>query len=85
VPATTGANLLDVVFTMLDVMQEAIESHGTQGAALIIHPSVTKVTLRQFQEGRSLITLGEQAAEEALPAVRRLFPWLDRTTPVVYR
>ncbi|MGN6674167.1 MAG: patatin-like phospholipase family protein [Thermomicrobiales bacterium] len=85
VPATTGANLLDVVFTMLDVMQEAIESHGTQGAALIIHPAVTKVTLRQFQQGRSLVALGEQAGEEALPAIRRLFPWLDRTTPVVYR
>ena len=70
------ANLLTVVFTMLDVMQEAIESHGTQRASLIIHPTVPKVTLRDFSEGGPLILLGEHAAEEALPTLRRLLPWL---------
>ena len=70
------ASLLTVVLTMLDVMQEAIESHGTQGASLIIHPAVPKVTLRDFSEGGALIRLGEQATEEALPTLRRLLPWL---------
>jgi hypothetical protein len=76
VPAAVRANLLDVVFTMLDVMQEAIESHGSQRASLIIHPQVPKVTLRQFQEGSALVEVGEAAAEEALPTLRRLLPWL---------
>jgi NTE family protein len=70
------ATLLTVVFAMLDVMQEAIEAHGTQRANLIIHPSVPKVNLRQFSEGQSLIRLGQQATEEALPTLRRLLPWL---------
>ncbi len=74
--APERASLLTVVFTMLDVMQEAIESHGTQGANLIIHPTVPKVTLRDFSEGGPLIQLGQQAAEEALPTLRRLLPWL---------
>lgn len=51
-------------------MQEAIASHGSQDAHLIIHPAVTKVTLRQFEAG-------EAAAEEMLPALRRLLPWLQ--------
>lgn len=70
------ANLLTVVLTMLDVMQEAIESHGTHRANLIIHPPVPKVTLRHFAEGKTLIELGQRSAEEALPSMRRLFPWL---------
>jgi NTE family protein len=70
------ASLLTVVFAMLDVMQEAIESHGTQRANLIIHPPVPKVSIRQFSEGHALIRLGQQAAEEALPTLRRLLPWL---------
>ena len=74
--APERANLLTIVFTMLDVMQEAIESHGTQRANLIIHPAVPKVTLRDFSEGGPLIQLGQQAAEEALPTLRRLLPWL---------
>ncbi|MFN8511473.1 MAG: cyclic nucleotide-binding domain-containing protein [Thermomicrobiales bacterium] len=70
------ATLLTVVFAMLDVMQEAIESHGTQRANLIIHPPVPKVSIRQFSEGQTLIRLGQQATEEALPTLRRLLPWL---------
>jgi hypothetical protein len=61
---------------MLDVMQEAIESHGSQRADLVIHPALGKVTLRQFRDGLGLIEAGEAAAEEALPALRRLLPWL---------
>lgn len=72
-----GPNLVDTVFTILEVMQEAIESHGSERANLIIHPEVTKVTLREFAVGRALIEAGEAAAEEALPALRRLLPWLD--------
>lgn len=74
--APIGTNLLDIVFTMLDVMQEAIESRGSQDASLVIHPQLTKVTLRQFREGQALIAAGEQAAEEALPTLRQLLPWL---------
>lgn len=76
--ATPGrVNILDVVFTMLDVMQETIESHGSQQAGLVIHPRVGKVTLRQFSEGEPLIEAGAAAAEEALPALRRRLPWLE--------
>lgn len=71
-------NILDVVFTMLDVMQETIESHGSQQAGLVIHPRVGKVTLRQFSNGEPLIEAGVAAAEEALPALRRRLPWLER-------
>jgi NTE family protein len=72
--APARPNIVDIVFTMLDVMQEAIESLGSERADLMIHPQVTKVTLRHFAEGRALIAAGEAAAEEALPALRRLLP-----------
>lgn len=69
--------IADVIMTILDVMQEAIESHGIERADLLIHPAVTRVMLRNFAEGRALIAAGEAAAEETLPALRRLLPWLD--------
>ena len=66
---------------MLDVMQEAIEGHGSQKAALVIHPSVAKVTIRQFNAGSALVEAGARATEAALPTLRRLLPWLDRSRP----
>lgn len=69
-------NVADVFLGIIDVMQEAIESHGIARADLLIHPQVTKVPLRHFAEGRALIAAGEVAAEEALPVLRRLLPWL---------
>ena len=75
--ALTQPNLVDIVFTVLDVMQEAIESLGSERADLMIHPQVSKVTLRRFAEGRALVEAGEAAAEEALPGLRRLLPWLE--------
>lgn len=77
VAAPGRVNILDVVFTMLDVMQETIESHGSQQAGLVIHPRVGKVTLREFSAGEPLIEAGEIAATEALPGLRRYLPWLE--------
>lgn len=82
--ATRGANLLDVVLTMLDAMQESIEGHGSQQAALVIHPTVAKLTLRQFNAGSTLVEAGARATEAALPTLRRLFPWLDRSRPLTF-
>jgi NTE family protein len=80
-PGPEQRNIVGVVLTILDVMQEAIEAHGTARADLLIHPEVTKVTLRHFAEGRALVAAGEVAAEEALPALRRLLPWLGDACP----
>ena len=76
VAAPTRPNLLDIMLTMVDTMQEAIESHGSQEAHLIIHPTVSKVTLRNFDAGEALIAAGEAATEEMLPALRKHLPWL---------
>jgi NTE family protein len=76
-PPPPRANLLDIILTTVDVMQEAIESHGSRDAHLIIHPAVARVTMRQFEAGRALIAAGEAAAEEMLPALRGLLPWLQ--------
>lgn len=82
--AIRGANLLDIMLTMLDVMQEAIEGHGSQRAALVIHPPVAKVTIRQFNAGSALVEAGARATEAALPTLRRLLPWIDRSRPLVF-
>lgn len=75
-PPPVRPNLIDIVLGTIDLMQEAIESHGSQGAHLIIHPAVTRVTLREFEAGRALVEAGEAAAEETLPALRGLLPWM---------
>lgn len=82
--APRGASLFDVVLTMLDTMQESIEGHGSQEAAMVIHPAVGKVTLRQFGAGSTLIDSGIRATEAALPALRLLLPWLDNSRPPTF-
>jgi NTE family protein len=79
--AARGANLLDVVLAMLDAMQESIEGHSSQQAALVIHPTVPKMSLRQFSAGLTLVEAGARATDAALPTLRLLLPWLDRSRP----
>ena len=77
--ATRKDSLLDVVLTMLDAMQEAIEASCGHNASLVIHPALAKVPLRQFNTGAALMETGARATEAALPTLRTLLPWLDRS------
>ncbi len=76
--APERASLLTVVFTMLDVMQEAgIECLGTQGASLIIRPAVPgDAAARPLKRGRPSCPARPARSHEALPTLRRLLPWL---------
>lgn len=64
--------ILDVLFRTIGIMGAAIIEPRAKLADVDIRPELTHIDWREFHRGPELIAAGEEAAEEALPAIREL-------------
>jgi len=76
-PAVTPSNMLQVVNRCFQILQSRSEDTWRRHSDLIITPDVTGVQWDGFKSGSDMIKAGEQAAEAALPQIRK---WLETAT-----
>jgi hypothetical protein len=53
-----------------------IGMHSIREADVVIRPSLHRISLRQFSEGRKFVASGCEAAEQSLPSLRQFLPWI---------
>ena len=85
-PAATTARssrgrpgVIDLVATTFQLMQGKIASEAASRARILVEPEFTDSVgfgLRRFAEGRRYVEVGEAAAEEALPRIAAVLPWV---------
>jgi NTE family protein len=85
-PAATAARnqrgapgVIDLVATTFQLMQGRIASEAASRARILVEPEFTDSIgfgLRKFAEGRRFVEVGEAAAEEALPRIAAVLPWV---------
>jgi len=67
-------NMFSVVSRCFQVMSSRTEASWRRYSDVVIAPPVANMTWDSFASARRLIELGEQAAMEALPAIRKWLP-----------
>ena len=72
--------LVDGILRSRDIIMSEIRSHTVDDSSILIVPKVTRVAMRNFVEGKQYMNSGEEAAEEVLPRLRELLPWLNEPT-----
>lgn len=75
-----GPPILQTLLRSMELMQSTFSAHTASDATILIEPILKESSgkgLRHFSQGRRFIALGEAAAEEALPRLRTIFPWLQ--------
>jgi NTE family protein len=75
-PAVTPSNMLQVVNRCFQILQSRSEDTWRQHSDLTITPDVSAVQWDGFKSGTDMIKAGEQAAEAALPQIKK---WLEVT------
>lgn len=85
-PAATAARVqrgkpgvIDLVATTFQLMQGRIAAEAASRARILVEPEFTDSIgfgLRKFAEGRRFVEIGEAAAEEALPRIAAVLPWV---------
>jgi NTE family protein len=78
-PSNGGATVLQTMLRSLELMQSTFSAHTAAAATISIEPILKESNgkgLRHFSQGRRFIPLGEAAAEEALPRLAAILPWL---------
>lgn len=65
-------NLLDVLFRTIGIMGAELIEPRAKLADVDIRPDLAHIDWREFHRGPELISAGEEAAEEALPAIQEL-------------
>ena len=71
--------VIDLVATTFQLMQGKIASEAASRARILVEPVFTDSAgfgLRKFGEGRRFVEIGEAAAEEALPRIGAVLPWV---------
>lgn len=71
---------LDVFIRSLDMVNRAVTEYrlAVDKPEVIIRPPVTHIDVLEQVDVRAVAKLGEQAAEAALPEIKRLFSWQYR-------
>ncbi len=67
--------VLDVFFRTILTMSHQIAASKEDVAHVTIHPKTPNFNWKDFSRAQELITLGEAAAEEALPKIKALLPF----------
>jgi NTE family protein len=70
-------HMVDVLLRAYEVSSSTINMHSARDADLVLRPQTQSVSLLQFTKGPHLIPAGREAVEQSLPALRKLFPWLE--------
>lgn len=78
---TAGAppNALAILLPSVEVMQARVEGVDSPVTTLMLSPEVRPLglkSLRNFAQGRRFFADGERAAEEAIPRLAAVLPWL---------
>jgi NTE family protein len=85
-PSREGAgdysNMFAVVSRCFQVMSARTENDWRRHSHLVISPPVANMAWDSFASAKQLIQIGEEAAEAALPTLRR---WLQAPAPVAAR
>jgi NTE family protein len=78
-PISSGPTILQTMLRSIELMQSKFSANTAATATILIEPILRESSgkgLRNFSQGRRFIPLGEAAAEEALPRLMTVFPWL---------
>ena len=78
-PISSGPSVLQTMLRSIELMQSKFSANTAATATILIEPILRESNgkgLRNFSQGRRFIPLGEAAAEEALPLLAAVFPWL---------
>lgn len=78
-PISSGPTVLQTMLRSFELMQSKFSANTAAVATILIEPILRESSgkgLRNFSQGRRFIPLGEAAAEEALPRLMTVFPWL---------
>ena len=70
-------HIVDLILRTYDLAMATIGMHSIREADVVIRPTLHRVSLRQFSEGRKFVAAGREAVEQALPELRRYLPWLE--------
>ena len=66
------SNAMHIMYRADEIATFHLTMERLEGADLVIRPNVGRILWYNFKKYKDIIALGEQAAEEALPAIKRL-------------
>jgi NTE family protein len=69
-------HIVDLLLRSYELAMATIGMHSIREADVVIRPTLHRVSLRQFSEGRKFVEAGREAIEQALPTLRTRLPWL---------
>jgi predicted acylesterase/phospholipase RssA len=83
-PTKSGStpSILETLLRSLLVQSYSLNAHGVQPADVVIEPDVSGYDLTQFMEAKELAAIGEAAALEQIPKIKKL---LARFDPQLFR
>ncbi len=65
-------NILQIITSSIEALEYSTAEANCRQADIVIHPCVAGLSWRDFVNPETLIALGEEAAEKALPEIKRL-------------
>ncbi len=69
-------HIIDLLLRTYDLAMATIGMHSIREADVVIRPTLHRISLRQFSEGRKFVAAGREAVEHTLPALHKHLPWL---------
>lgn len=69
-------HIIDLLLRTYDLAMATIGMHSIREADVVIRPTLHRISLRQFSEGRKFVAAGKEAVEQAIPELRKRLPWL---------
>ncbi|HLZ61830.1 MAG TPA: cyclic nucleotide-binding and patatin-like phospholipase domain-containing protein [Ktedonosporobacter sp.] len=75
-PRTPAPHMIDLLLRTYDLAMATIGMHSIREADVVIRPTLHRISLRQFSEGRKFVQTGREAVEHMLPSLRERLPWL---------
>ncbi len=70
-------HIVDLILRTYDLAMATIGMHSIREADVVIRPTLHRVSLRQFSEGRKFVAAGREAVEQSMGELRRHLPWLE--------
>jgi predicted acylesterase/phospholipase RssA/CRP-like cAMP-binding protein len=81
-PPRKGPTVVQTILRSLLVQSYNLNDYGVRPADVVIEPDVTSIDMTEFMRATELAAIGEAAARERIPHIRRL---LSRLDPQLFR
>jgi NTE family protein len=81
-PSPGRASAARTILRAVELLETTLTVHRSRAASVVIEAATEPIEgagLRRFADGRRYVAGGSAAAEDALPRLRALLPWLRRT------